>query len=144
MQYFHPKRPVKSFQDLEVYQKTFNLAVEIVKRLPKDLSQATVPEISRQITQNLIKTTLQIPKLLASAHSLRFGKPQTAIDHLEKAMLLCNLAVVYLEEFRDLVNQTIEAEYFEEKIKEYFRVRGQIFRLQKAWLKFSGERKYGS
>lgn len=136
---YYPKRPVKSFQDLEVYQKTLGLAVEIVKKI-KNTSvverKKLAVEVNQEITKNLIERVLVIPKLIATAHSVRFGDSERAIATLEEAMLSCNLSVVYLEKFRDLVNQKIEAEYFEEQIKEYLRVRGKIMRLQKSWIKF--------
>ncbi|MBM3208779.1 hypothetical protein FJZ40_00595 [Candidatus Shapirobacteria bacterium] len=146
MTYYYPKRPVKSFQDLEVYQKSYNLAIEIVRRVTadiarssaetKDKSQTTAAEIATEITKNLMGVVLEIPKLIASAHSVRFGQSEQAVELLEKAMLYCNLAVVNLEKYRDLVNQKIETEFFEEQIKEYLRTRGKIMRLQRSWLKF--------
>ncbi|MFH1561002.1 MAG: four helix bundle protein [Patescibacteria group bacterium] len=134
---YYPKRPVKSFQDLEVYQKTLGLAVEIVKKLKKEKPVSN----SNKISKKLEKTVLRVPKLIAMAHSTRFGESEKAISYLEKAMLDCNLAVYYLELFRDLVNSEIKTEYFEEQIQEYLKVRGKIMRLQKSWLKFMGERK---
>lgn len=127
---YYPKRPVKSFQDLEVYQKTLGLAVEIVKRI----------QSRSEIGQSLRRTVLAIPRLIATSHSLRFGNPAQAIENLEKTMLNCNLAVYYLELFRDLINKKVEPEYFEEQIKEYLRVRGKIMRLQRSWLKFMKEK----
>ncbi len=127
---YYPKRPVKSFQDLEVYQKTLGLAVEIVKKIKS----------RSEIGQNLRATVLAIPRLIATAHSWRFGDPQRAVAALEETMLNCNLAVYYLELFRDLINKKIEPEYFEEQIKEYLRVRGKIMRLQRSWLKFMKEK----
>ena len=123
---YYPKRPVKSFQDLEVYQKTLGLAVEIVKKISTD--------------NKLAKMALSIPRLIATAHSVRFGDSERAISSLEQAMLNCNLTIYYLEVYRDLINprlkEKIEPEYFEEQIKEYLRVRGRIMRLQRSWMKF--------
>ena len=137
---YYPKRPVKSFQDLTVYQKTLGLAVEIVKKLSVSLTS----KVSKHLTLEVFPTVLRIPRLIASAHSWRFGDPAKAVQALEKAMLNCNLAVYRLELYRDLVNPTrekkIEPEFFEEQIKEYLRVRGKIMRLQRSWLKFMKER----
>lgn len=130
MTYYYPKRPVKSFQDLEVYQKVLALEVEITKRVREDQGEAI----------KLLTCISELPVLIASAHSLRFGRPEKAIESLEETMLKCNLAAVYLEEYRDLENKKIETEFFEEQIKEYLRVRGKIMRLQRAWLKFMGGR----
>ena len=132
---YYPRRPVKSFRDLEVYQKVLGLGVEIVKRIRGQ-------DIKRQdnsgIGTTLLACVSNLPVLIATAHSVRFGDSERAIATLEEAMLGCNLAVVYLEQYRDLVNQKIETEYFEEQIKEYLRVRGKIMRLQKSWIRFMG------
>lgn len=122
---FYPRRPVKSFQDLEVYQKAHALAVTVAKNTGKGA-----------ISQKLVKTVLKLPRLIATAHSLRFGQPDLAVNTLEQAMLTCNLAVVYLEQYRDLENKKVEVDFFEEQIKAYLRVRGQILRLQLSWKKF--------
>lgn len=124
---YYPKRPIKTFQDLEVYQKTYALAIKIIKAVKKDTGANT---------DKLLDTVSTLPVLMATAHSVRFGDPVRAVDKLEEAMLNCNLAVVYLEQYRDLENRKIETEFFEEQIKEYLRVRGKIMRLQRSWLKF--------
>lgn len=130
MKRYYPRRPVKSFQDLEVYQKTLGLAVEINRKIKS----------RSKISQNLREIVLKIPKQIATAHSKRFAEPNQALALLEKTMLNCNLTAYYLELDRDLVNpnrkKKIEADFFEEQIKEYLRVRGKILRLQRAWKKF--------
>ena len=85
---------------------------------------------------NLFEAVLKIPKLLAGAHSLRFGGPEQAVRMLEECLLTCNMAVVYLEEYRDILNKKIPADFFEETIKEYLRLRGKILRLQRSWVRF--------
>ncbi len=176
---YYPRRPVKSFQDLEVYQRGLALGVRVIRRVRED-SLGSEVEGSRlkgrkrrrmsgrgrgtrdegqktkgqenigsgtesrrsgnfgmgAITDNLFEAVLKIPKLIAGAHSLRFGGPEQAIRMLEECLLTCNLAVVYLEEYRDIVNKKIEADFFEETIKEYLRLRGKILRLQRSWVKF--------
>ncbi len=143
---YQPKKPVKSFQDLEVYQKSLATAVTLNKRIQHpsadiagDVEKPSQTEIYGKITQNLLSSALAIPVALATAHSRRFGDPAQAIEKLEQAMLLCNLSVVYLEEYRDLVNGDIEHEFFEEQIKACLAVRGKILRLQRSWRKFMAE-----
>ena len=157
---YYPKRPVKSFQDLEVYQRGLALGVKVVRKVEDSLrseaqgkkdkknigigtrdrlqkiGQYRQGTVDMEIIDNLFKTALKIPKLIAGAHSLRFGGPEQAIRTLEECLLTCNMAVVYLEEYRDIVNKKIERDFFEEVIKEYFRLRGKILRLQRSWVKF--------
>ena len=125
---YYPKRPVKSFQDLEVYQKTLAVSVAVVKRI--------ISTEHGEIISKLRQFALSLPVKIAVAHSLRFADGQKAIDTLEEVMLNCNLTVVYLEQYRDIYNKEVEAEFFEEQIKNLLSVRMKIMHLQRSWKKF--------
>jgi hypothetical protein len=126
---YQPKRPVKSFQDLDVYQQTHNLAIKIAKH------------------PQLAPTALEIPKLIAIAHSVRFGDPDRAIANLEQAMINCNLMVVYLDQYRDLHHPSpvgaglvpaLPGDTINQIQKDYLAVRRKILNLQRSWQKFIG------
>lgn len=148
MSRYYPKRPIKSFQDLEVYQKALAICVAVVKRTrPQKISRGTRGKAKtltgnhdssevKEIITKLHQTALYLPVLIATAHSVRFSNQEQAIAKLEEAMLNSNLTVVYLEQFRDLGNQKIEREFFEEQIKNLLAVRMKIMRLQRSWKKF--------
>ena len=121
---YYPKRPVKSFQDLEVYQKLLAVSVAIAKRVKSE--KVTV-------------MALDLPVKIATAHSLRFGDQTSAIEALEEVMLNCNILVVYLEQYRDIENKDIDVEFFEEQIKSLLSVRMKILHLQMSWKKFAKE-----
>jgi len=87
---YTPMRPIKSFQDLEVYQKLLAISVAIVKKIKSEKITAMV---------------LDLPVKIAMAHSLRFSDQIKAIQMLEEIMLNCNVLVVYLEQYRDLENK---------------------------------------
>ena len=132
---YYPKRPVKSFRDLEVYQKLLAVSVAIAKRI-KGPAAGVVPEI--------VSMALDLPLKIAAAHSLRFGGQTRAIEALEEVMLNCNILVVYLEQYRDIENlpagkagKTIEPEFFEEQIKNLLSTRMKILHLQRSWQKFT-------
>lgn len=122
----YPKRPVKSFQDLEVYQKTLSIAVILSKRIKNE---------------KISNIALDLPVKIASAHSIRFSDQNKAAQTLEEVMLNCNLLVVYLEEYRDIQNKEIEIEFFEDQIKNLLTTRIKILHLQRSWKKFFGEKK---
>ena len=83
-------RPIKSFQDLEVYQKLLAVSVAIAKRIK---------------SEKITTMALDLPVRIATAHSLRFSDQTKAIQILEEIMLNCNILVVYLEQYRDLENK---------------------------------------
>ncbi len=147
MKGYYPKRPVKSFQDLEIYQKTLGLAAVVVKNLMKEtIANEKMNDIVNHLTQYL----LELPVLIATAHSVRFSSPETAINKLERAMLHCNVAVVYLELYRDIVaplqktkkdTGTNNEINYEEQIRILLTCRGKIMRLQMSWKKFMSEKR---
>ena len=130
---YYPKGPVKSFQDLEVYQKLLSVSVAIAKRIK---------------SEKIVDMALDLPVKIATAHSLRFGDQTKAIYALEEVMLNCNLLVVFLEQYRDIKNTStkgqtkIEAEFFEEQIKSLLTVRMRVLHLQRSWQKFAKEKEY--
>ena len=141
--YYQPKRPVKSFQDLEVYQNVFASGVKVAKALKEDEDSSKENKMLYQKLDELVKiplleSVLSLPQKIARAHSIRFSYSQKALESLEEAMLNCNLAVVYLELYRDLMQSKKDADFFEENIKNYLRTRGKIMRLQRSWKKFMG------
>ncbi|OGJ16314.1 MAG: hypothetical protein A2632_01240 [Candidatus Pacebacteria bacterium RIFCSPHIGHO2_01_FULL_46_16] len=121
---YYPKKPIKSFQDLEVYQKLLAISVAIAKRVK---------------SEKAVAIALDLPVKIATAHSLRFGDQEQAIHILEEIMLACNILIVYLEQYRDLENKEIETEFFEEQIKNILSTRQKILHLQKSWQKFAKE-----
>ncbi|MBU1500157.1 hypothetical protein KKE48_04805 [Patescibacteria group bacterium] len=121
---YYPKRPVKSFRDLEVYQKLLAVSVAIAKRVK---------------SEKVITMALDLPVKIAAAHSLRFGDQTRAIEALEEVMLNSNILAVYLEQYRDIKSKNIEVEFFEEQIKNLLTVRMKILHLQRSWQKFAKE-----
>lgn len=145
MKGYYPKRPVKSFLDLEVYQKALAVSAAVTKRV-----NAVAPEgeTATLITTELTHRVLKIPLQIAQAHSWRFADQGKAIQTLEDAMTNCNLAVVYLEQYRDICNPStgsgqvgIEPEFFEEQIKGLVGLRQKMLYLQRSWKKFITEGK---
>lgn len=152
--YYQPRRPVKSFQDLEVYQKALAVCVAVVRRIP--LPSVPVLNLQRKfptrpkvptetcpasVVEKLQQTVLELPELIAYAHSTRFSYPEAAVKKLEEAMLKCNLTVVFLEQYRDLGKHEIETEFFEEQIRNLLACRMKTMHLQMSWKKFMGEPK---
>lgn len=135
---FTPKSPVKSFRDLETYQKALFLGVAVCKEVQKNLEKGSASALKASVADKLCQIALEISQNIATAHSIRFSDSGGGIKILEKAMLSCNLLCVYLEQFQGfLVPGEIEPAFFEEKIKEALVIRGKAMRLQASWKKFS-------
>lgn len=121
-QRYTPKRPVKSFQDLEVYQKLLGVSVAVAKRVK---------------SEKVSSVALELPVKIARAHSVRFSDKLRAIAILEDIMLGINILIVYLEQYRDIENKKIEIEFFEEQIKTLTICRWKVMHLARSWERFS-------
>lgn len=138
---YYPRKPVKSFRDLEVYQELHDLGVIVVKKYCIGVKD------DFGISAKLVDCILEIPVKIARAHSMRFANSASAIDILEEVLTGCNLAVVYLEQYRDVVRKKeVDEDAIREKvldiegkILEYLRLRGKVLRLQKSWQKFAAQ-----
>lgn len=127
---FRVKKPIRSFRDLEVYQRTNQVATEIMTKIVPLL------EGNSPIKEKLIECCLKIPESIASAHSRRF-ETGGELKLLDDALEGCNKAVVYLEQARDIFVKEIEGRAVcEDLIKRYILARRKIFNLYKAWRRF--------
>lgn len=127
--YNYPKIPIKSFQDLDVYQKLLAISVAIATRIK---------------SEKIVTLALDLPVKIATAHSSRFGDQTNAIRDLENVMLNCNLLVVYLEQYRDIENPSagsgqVETDFFDQQIKNILSTRTKVLHLQMSWKKFAKE-----
>ncbi len=132
---FTPKRPVRSFRDLEVYTKTLENAVDIVNKISSPKTFEKFPQ-----REQMTNCALTIPLLIAEAHSIRFADHAYAIQLLEKAMAGCNKTIVYLEELRGIYGAKIDGTTAETLVQSYILIRGKMFRLEKTWQKWDAER----
>ncbi len=131
---FRVRRPIRSFRDLEVYQRGSKLATEIYLGVIPALKEKDCP-----LKDKLTEIVLHIPSLIAVAHSRRFeGKEELKI--MEEALEACNKAVVYLEQVRDIFAQELDKALCEDLVKRYIYLRRKTFNLYKAWVKFQEER----
>ena len=129
---FSPRAPVRTFRDLEVYQKTMEASVVIFKNLRPKLNI-----LKYVFTENLVQCSMTIPLYISEAHSLRFGDHKKGILLLENAMAGCNKMVVYLEQAKGVYGSKLDQDLVDELVKRYVDTRGKIFRLEKSWQKFT-------
>ncbi len=144
-----PKKPVKTFKDLDVYQLALEANVFVINTIAasfdgqskkgknKNVSNGNeAKEIKTTIIKTLINCACAIPHLIAEAHSFRFGSQKECLILLEKVMLNCNKMAVYLDQCRDICGTGLETEQFEELAKKYFLIRRKVLNLQRSWQKY--------
>jgi len=128
---FTPKKPIRSFRDLEVYQKTLECAVIF--------STDIKPQLAKQhydLLEGMTNCALSIPLYIAESHSMRFSDFKQAVATLEKAMQGCNKMVVYLEQSAGIYVGKIPTDMLLDISRRYMDVRGKMWRLEKSWQKF--------
>lgn len=129
---YAPRKPVFTFRDLEVYQKTMAASVSVVKNLAGKLKKLKYPFV-----ETFINCSMLVPLQIGEAHSLRFGDHTLAINLLEKAMAGCNKMVIYLEQVMGIYGSKLDHDLLDSLIRQYAEMRGKIFRLEKSWQKFT-------
>lgn len=129
---FRPRKPVRSFRDLVVYQKALEGGVVVTKKILPLLKEVDYP-----FKDEMVECSLEIPRLIAEAHSSRFETGKfSSLALLNKAMTGCNKMVVYLEQVRDIYSDEVDRVMVEELIRKYSYNRRKIFNLYKAWKRF--------
>ncbi len=129
---FRVKKPIRSFRDLEVYQRSAEYATEVMTKVIPLLCEGDSP-----VKEKLINCALRIPESIASSHSHRF-ETGDELKALDGALEDCNRAVVYLEQARDIFIKDIEGRAVcDDLIKRYILIRRKVFNLYKAWQKFT-------
>ena len=128
---FTPKRPVKTFRDLDVYQKPIECSVLISKNILPILVKLNYPYAER-----LTDCALAVPLLVAESHSLRFADFALGVGYLEKAMSATNKMIVYLEHVRGLYGSKLKEDLIEDLIGRYTESRTKMFHLGKSWKRF--------
>lgn len=128
---FSPKRAVKSFRDLEVYQTAMECSVLFGKRIAPALAEAKFP-----LLEGMTNCALSIPLYVAEAHGMRFSNFDGGVATLERAMQGCSKMIVYLEQSLGLFGGTLDVELVQDISSRYMLVRGKMLRLEHSWQKF--------
>lgn len=131
---FRPRKPVRSFRDLEVYQKGLEGAITIAREFLPILEKLKFP-----LRDEMVRTSLDIPRMIAEAHSTRFESPIQGIALLEQAMLGCNKMIVYCEQVHGIYPDKIDAALVDAAVKNYAVNRTKIFHLERTWQKWQAD-----
>jgi four helix bundle protein len=129
------KKPIRTFQDLEVYQATYRAMLDVFKYvLP-----ALPPEEKYDLADQLRRSTKAMPRLIAEGHSKRHQRKGFQ-KYLDDAMAESNETMVSLAQARDLYSSLVDAAVCDRLIDTYDKTSRQCYNLAVAWDRF-GERK---
>jgi len=125
---YRVKSPIKSFRDLEVYQKTIQLSDEItnLEFLNKEHYEKDSQEI-KEISE-------KIPKLIAEAYGDRFDSKELGHKKLTEAITLAANAITKIDIFREKLKEDKEAKDILDKLlTRYQTQKRKILNLRRAW-----------
>jgi hypothetical protein len=128
---FTVKKPVRSFRDLDIYQKTLECSVLIVKDLVP-----TLEGLGYSFKENMVNCAMSVPLFIGEAHSLRFASFEGGVALLEKSMAGCNKMIVYLEQMKGVYGPKVDVSLVDDLISRYADSRTKSFHLEKSWKRF--------
>lgn len=129
------KKSIRSFQDLEVYQASYQAMRDVFK----DILPKLPAEEKYDLLDQLRRATKAVPRLIAEGHSKRHQRKGFQ-KYLDDAMAESNETVVCLTQTKDLYPSTVDIKLCERLIDIYDKISRQCYNLALAWDKF-GERK---
>jgi len=125
---YRVKSPIKSFRDLEVYQKTIQLSDEITN-LPFLNKKAF--EKDNEETKSIAE---KIPKLIAEAYGDRFDSKELGHKKLTEAITFITNTITKIDLFRERFANNQEAkEILDKLLSRYQTQKRKVLNLRRAW-----------
>lgn len=125
------KKVIRSFQDLEVYQRLYrNMLVvhkEIVPQLP--------PEEKYDLKDQLRRCSKSSPALVAEGFAKRY-QLKSWKKYLEDAIGECNEIIHHLSVARDVYSRYVSIELCKGLIQSYDTASRQLWRLHESWVDY--------
>ena len=133
------KKPIRSFQDLDVYQNAYKATLLVFKHILPKLPN----EEKYDLRDQLQRSTKAVPRLIAEGHSKRHQKKGFQ-KYLDDAMAESNETIVGLFQTRDLYSQYVDTKICEELIDIYDKISRQTYNLSLAWTKFTERKEHAT
>lgn len=128
------KKPIRSFRDLEVYQRIYNasiISIMVIKEIVPKLPESEKYDLKDQIS----RASKAIPRLIAEGYAKRHQKFGFQ-KYLDDAMAECNETAVCLCHCRDIYSNHVNKELCDNLIETYDISGRQIYRLRESWTNF--------
>ncbi|MCX6811711.1 MAG: four helix bundle protein [Candidatus Berkelbacteria bacterium] len=129
------KKTIKSFQDLEVYQRLYKLMLIILKEIVPKLPDEEKYDLKNQMR----RCSKAGPALLAEGFAKRYQK-RSWWKYLEDTIGECNEMIHHLSVCRDVYNKYIDSKLCQKLIDEYDIANKQVYHLQQGWRNFHDKR----
>ena len=122
---------IVSFNDLLVYQNTYEASIEVMKKIVPKL-----PDVEKHdLKDQLRRACKAIPRLIAEGYGKRHQK-RGFQKYLADALGECNEMIVSLSHAKDIYGERVDVELCKKLINIYNISGKQIYRLSESWSKF--------
>lgn len=130
------KKPIRSFRDLEVYQRSYKAMLIVMKEIVPKLPDSEKYDLKDQLS----RSCKAIPRLIAEGYAKRHQKAGFQ-KYLDDAMGECNETIVSLEQCRDIYPKYVDVNLCDELVKTYDITGRQLYKLSMSWTNFKKEKK---
>ncbi|MDI6721379.1 MAG: four helix bundle protein [Candidatus Aenigmarchaeota archaeon] len=133
---YRVKSPVKSFRDLEVYQKTIELSEEIT-------SLPFLKGMERD-AQEIKSAAESIPRLIAESYGDKFDSRELAHRKLTESVTLITDMITKIDLFRQkFANDRESKEALDRLLTRYQTQKMKVLNLRKAWQRIGNAGNFG-
>ncbi len=121
---FRVRSPVKSFRDLEVYQKTIQLSSEIT----------SLKFLDEKEREDFAEIAERIPQLIAEAYGDKYDSKELSRQKLTEAVTLITDAITKIDLLRERFKDDGEKkEVLDKLLSRYHTQKIKVLNLRKAW-----------
>ena len=129
-------KKIRSFRDLDVYERTYNASIAVIKKVVSKL-----PDTERfDLCDQLSRACKAIPRLIAEGYGKRHQR-RGFQKYLDDAMGECNEMVVSLSQARDIYDSHVDIDLCNELIDTYDVSGRQLYCLEQSWSKFKEKKR---
>lgn len=126
------KKKIISYKDLEVYQRSYNACLIVMKEIVPKLPDSEKFDLKDQLS----RSSKAIPRLIAEGFAKKHQKAGFQ-KYLDDAMAESNETQVSICQSKDIYSTCVDVGICDQLINEYDIINKQFYRLREAWSNFS-------
>lgn len=130
------KKVIRSFRDLEVYQRLYKAMLVVMKEIVPNLPVEEKFDLKDQLS----RCCKSAPALVAEGFAKRY-QPRNWKKYLEDAMGECNEMIHHLSVCIDIYSKHINVGTCQKLIETYDIANRQLYRLHESWTDFHNREK---
>ena len=127
-----PKKPIKSFHDLEVYRNSYEASIKVIKKIIGKLPETEKDDLKSQMR----RASKAIPRLIAEGYGKRH-QSRGFQKYLDDANGESNEMIVNLSHCKDLYSDEIDMDLCNELLDAYDKTSRQLYKLSRSWKEIS-------